>query len=144
MKTQNILLAIESSKELSKAIQKNSHYSNEQFISDAKRYLLAIKKGTMINSIGSVSSSGMSRTIKFLAPEYNKYSKRYQYCNFFAFFKALGFNEARSKDHYFSIGGCGMDMIFHTNYTIVHRLHRLGFINKKQCDILAQQTPSTI
>jgi hypothetical protein len=144
MKTQKIIAAIESSKELSKAIKSSSYYSNEQFISDAKRYIQAINKGTMINSIGSVSNSGMSRTIKFLAPEYNKYTKRYQYCNFFAFFKALGFNEARSKEHYFSIGGCGMDMIFHTNYTIIHRLHRLGFITKKPCDFLAQQTPQTI
>jgi hypothetical protein len=144
MKTQTVLNAINNDKQLLKAINQNSYYSPEQFISDAKRYLLAIKKGIMINSIGSVSSSGMSRTIKFLAPEYNKYSKRYQYCNFYAFFKALGFNEARGKEHYFSIGGCGMDMIFHTNYTIIHKLHRLGFITKKQCDFLAQQTPQTI
>jgi hypothetical protein len=59
-------------------------------------------------------------------------------------FTILGFTKSRSNDFYFSIGGCGMDMIFHTNYTIIHRLHRLGFINKKQCDFLAQQTPTTI
>lgn len=143
MKTQTVLTAINNDKQLLKAINQNS-YSTDRFISDAKRYLNAIKKGTMINSIGSVSSSGMSRTIKFLAPEYNKYTKRYQYCNFFQFFKALGFSEARGKEHYFLIGGCGMDMIFHTNYTIIHKLHRLGFINKRQCDFLAQQTPQTI
>jgi hypothetical protein len=144
MKTQKIITAINNNKELLKGIAKVNHYSIEQFVNDAKRYIKAINKGMMVNSIGSVSSSGMSRTIKFVAPEYNKYTKRYQYCNFFAFFKALGFNEARSKDGYFNIGGCGMDMIFHTNYTIIHKLYRLGFINKKQCDFLAQQTPTTI
>ena len=144
MKTQTVLKAINNDKQILKSIEKLNHYSIEQFVSDAKRYIKAIKSGTMINSIGSVSSSGMSRTIKFVAPEYNKYIKRYQYCNFYAFFKVLGYSEARSKDHYFSIGGCGMDMIFHTNYTNIHKLHRLGFINKKQCDFLAQQTPTTI
>lgn len=140
----NLIQRIESDKELIKNISKVGYYSPEQFVNDAKRYIKAIKEGRMINVIGSVSSSGMSRTIKFAAPEMNKYSKRMQYCNFFCLFKALGYNEARSKDGYFSIGGCGMDMIFNTNYTIIHRLHRLGFISKKVCSHLAQQTPTTL
>ena len=45
---------------------------------------------------------------------------------------------------YFTIGGCGMDMIFHTNYTIIHRLYKLGFMTKKECEKLCQMTPSII
>jgi hypothetical protein len=97
----------------------------------------------MCCSIGSVSSSGMSRTIKFLAPEKNIKRGEYQYLNFFAFFRILGYTPVKDS-HYFRINGCGMDMVFHTNYSIIHKLHRLGFITKKQCEQLAQATPQVI
>lgn len=127
-----------------KVINNGSYYSVESFIDSAERYIKAIQETRVICSIGSVSSSGMSRTIKFLAPEKRTHNKTYGYLNFFSMFKILGFTEARSKNGYFSIGGCGMDMIFHTNYTIIHKLHRLGFIDKKTCDSLAQNTPTVI
>ena len=96
----------------------------------------------MINSIDSVSSSGMSRTIKFLSCEKSK--TNFYYRNYFGFFLALGYTPKNDRSNYFRISGCGMDMIFHTNYTIIHRLTRLGFLTKKECSILAQKTPSTI
>ena len=132
-------------KELMSGINKMSHYTVEQFSNDASRYVKAIAEGRVICSIGSVSNSGMSRTIKFLAPEKSKYDKktRFYYSNFFAMFKALGFSPVKDSD-YFRINGCGMDMIFHTNYSIMHRFERLGIITKKQCEGLAQQTPSVI
>lgn len=133
---------IKGNKEISKALSSESYYSKDQFIKDGIRYIKAIQERRIICSIGSVSASGMSRTIKFLAPEKGKYG--YSYLNFFAFMRALGYTPANKNDHYFRIGGCGMDMIFHTNYTIIHRLQRLGFINKKQCSSLAQETPQTI
>lgn len=129
-------------KDIQKNISKLRYYSADQFAADAVRYIAAIKSRRMICNIGSVSSSGMSRTIKFLAPEKNTKLKNYSYLNFFCMFKALGYTESRSKDHYFTISGCGMDMIFHTNYTIIHRLHRLGFISKTECSRLAQETPT--
>ena len=58
--------------------------------------------------------------------------------------KTLGFSPANKNSNYFRIYGCGMDMIFHTNYTIIHKLARLGFLNKKECESLAQNTPQTI
>jgi len=138
-----IITNIELNKDIQKAIKQLSHYSTEQFINDANRYLLAIEQGRMINSIGSVSASGMSRNIKFLSCEKHSNEDRYQYYNFYCLFVALGFRKAK-KDHYFNINGCGMDMIFHTNYTIVHDLFRLGFIDKAKCEVLAQMTPTTI
>ena len=122
-----------------------ANYYEDDFIRDAKRYIQAIKENRVICNIESVSASGMSRNIKFLECKKNTYHKNYyNWLNFFAFFKVLGYTESRKKDNCFSISGCGMDMIFHTNYSIIHRLHRLGFINKKQCDKLAQNTPTII
>jgi hypothetical protein len=122
---------------------KLNYYNIDNFISDSKEYISAIREGRMINSIGSVSGSGMSRTIKFLACYKNRERKQYYYRNFFAFFKSLDFSPVKDSD-YFRINGCGMDMIFHTNYTIIHRLKRIGFITKKQCERLSQMTPNTI
>ena len=124
----------------------NWNLSNDVFINHAKRYIKAIKEGRMICSIDSVSSSGMSRTIKFLeigkVKTYDK-ETRYSLSNFYQFFEALEYSKAKN-DGYFRIGGCGMDMIFHTNYSIINKLGRLGFMDKKACDTLAQRTPPIV
>lgn len=112
------------------------------FIQSAKRYIKAIKQGRVICNIESVSASGMSRTLKFL--ECNGSIKSgFNYLNFWKLFKDLGFSQGRNTNA-FRIGGCGMDMVFHTNYTIIHNLHQLGFLTKKECDLLAQKTPPVI
>lgn len=107
-------------------------------------YINAIREGRMICSIGSVSKSGMSRTIKFLSCEKDKYQDGFYYRNYFLMFKALGFRGSRIGDGYFTIKGAGMDMIFHTNYTIIHAFKGLGLINDEDCKTLAQQTPTVI
>jgi hypothetical protein len=126
-----------------KAYNKKNNYPMERntFIDHALRYIYAIRQGRMICSIGSVSKSGMSRTIKFL--EMSKGENRHFLYNFYQFFDSLGYTKIKDSD-YFRIGGCGMDMIFHTNYTIMHDLRRLGFINKEECDTLAQATPHIV
>ena len=138
-----IIKAIGSDKDLTKRLSKEQHYSTEQFIRDAKRYIKAIKERRVICSIGSVSRSGMSRTIKLIAPEKSKHDRGYYYLNFFAFMRVLGYTPA-GNTHYFRINGCGMDMIFDTNYTIIHRLHRLKLVNKKECEKLAQMKLAVI
>lgn len=143
-KLERISNKIDNDKELSKAINKEAWYFKDQFINDGLRYVRAIKENRMICNIASVSNSGMSRTIKFLAPEKNKTRGDFQYFNYFSFMRVLGFKEANSHDHYFRISGCGMDMIFHTNYTIIHKLASLGFISDKECRSLAQNTPTVI
>ena len=141
-KLDKIISLINSNKELTKKITNEEYYHFDQFINDANRYIKAIKERRMICSIGSVSSSGMSRTIKFLACEKNTHG--YNYLNYFAFFTILGYSPVGRYGNYFRIGGCGTDMIFHTNYTIIHKLYHLGFINKKQCESFAQMTPQVI
>jgi len=140
MKADKIKSNIEANKELYSAIIKQ--YSVDTFMDDCKRYISAIKQGRMICNIESVSRSGMSRNIKFL--ECSKSSSGFRYYNFYSIFKALGFTDVKGYQGLFKIHGCGMDMVFHTNYTIIHKLHRLGFITKKECDKLAQLTPQII
>jgi len=116
------------------------YFSIEQFEGDIKRYIKAIKERRMICVIHSVSNSGMSRNLSFFATEKGKHG--FWIGNFYSLFVKLGFSPAKSEG--FKIGGCGMDMVFHTNYTIIHKLHRAGYITKKQCDVLAQNTPTCL
>ncbi len=133
-KIERITKKIEANKELMKSINNISYFSVETFIEHALDYISAIKDKRMFCVIDSVSASGMSRVIHF-----HSWSKCY-YRNYWSMFKALGFSEI-SNSGAFRISGCGMDMIFHTNYTNMHNLQRLGFISKKQCESLAQLTP---
>jgi len=144
-KLERIAKNVEENKDIQKSLKANEHYSTENFIKDAFQYIKAIKEGRMINSIGSVSSSGMSRTISFMSCEKSNYKggTGYTYRQYYALFKVLGYSP-KDNNGYFRIHGAGMDMIFHTNYSIIHTLRRLGFINKKQCESFAQMTPSTI
>jgi hypothetical protein len=128
-----------------KAIANEEYYDVNDFIDDGMRYIKAIKEGRMIVSIGSVSQSGMSRTMKFLSCEKNKYYKgHHNYTNYWMFFRLLGYSKDRSNNRYFRIHGCGMDMVFDTNYNNIHNLCRLGFIDKKTCAKLAQETPPVV
>ena len=129
-------------KEIVKLLEKVGHYTVEDFVRDAKIYIKAIKERRMLCIIHKVASSGMSRTISFHSCQH--YKTGYGYRQYWCLFKSLGYTEARGNRDAFSIGGCGMDMIFHTNYTIIHRLYRLGFLNKKQCATLAQATPTVL
>lgn len=132
------LANIESSKEIQSKMKGLKYYENANFLSDAKQYVKAIKNGSMFCVIQSVSNSGMSRVINFYSSAKSK-DGRFYYRNYNCFFIALGYTETKEG---FRISGCGMDMIFHTNYSIIHSLFRLGIINKKQCSQLAQNTPN--
>ena len=144
-KQEKIQEKILKNKELVKNINSLNYYSISQFIRDCERYIKAIKEGRIIVNVASVSSSGMSRRLKFLACERARRIKevKYNYCNYNCFFNSLGY-KTRNTDFSFNVSGCGMDMIFATNYDIIHSLYNLGFINKKQCNRLAQMTPSCI
>lgn len=105
------------------------------FEEDAKRWVKAIKDRRMGCVIKSVSRSGMSRVFYFFESRKNGFS------SFYSFLNAMGYNHSNGGEGV-KVNGCGMDMVFHVNYTICHRLHRYSIITKKSCDHLAQQTPS--
>ena len=115
----------------------------ESFIDHSKDYIKAIKSGRMLCVITSVARSGMSRRMKFLSCE--DYGKgKYSYRQYVSLFYALGYGGFKSSDESFRISGCGMDMVFHTNYCNIHDFKRLGIINDVQCRKLAQMTPTLL
>ena len=137
---------VKDSKELREVLKEGSRnyfqeWTKEDLEQNAVRYLKAIKENRMLCTIPHVSKSGMSRVIKFT--ECSKGKTRYNFLNFNMLFLALGYKRNKNHEGY-NISGCGMDMIFHTNYSIIHKLCRLGFINKKECEVLAQATPTVL
>lgn len=132
---------MKTTKELEKAIAKVSYYDLEQFEKDALTYIKAIKEGRMMCSIHSVAKSGMSRVISFHSCEHYTNQNRYAYRQYISLFLALGYTESGNG---FRVGGCGMNMIFHTNYSIMHDLCRLELITKEECEHLCQQTPTVL
>lgn len=139
--------SIHADKELLKRVNK-SYYVNEQnsithFIRDVRTYIKAIEEGRMLCIIRSVSKSGMSRVIKFNSSEKGK-ERKYWFRQYCALFDALGYTPAKNDRDAYRIGGCGMDMVFHTNYSNMHKFERLGFITKEECGKLAQMTPTVL
>lgn len=127
-------------REVLKRIEANEYYSIERFEEDAKRYIKAIKENRVICNIASVSSSGMSRRLSFL--EFGVKNKRGYQMTFYSFLNCLGYKV--DNNNTFRVDGCGMDMVFHTNYSIIRDLFNMGFINEKTCKVLEQKTPSCI
>ena len=129
-------MSIKLSAEVQKNITKESYYSETDFVNDAKAYIAAVKSGRiLLYTVTSVSKSGMSRNISVKSFE-GKMTEGY-YRNYIGFLRALGY-----KIDFFGsvkIPGCGMNMLFATNHNIIHTLHRMGFMTKKVCAVLAQK-----
>lgn len=126
-------------KELQKNIDTLAYYSLEQFEQDAREYVAAIKQRRMLCRIHSVSASGMSRTISFHSCEIGKNGDGW-FRQYYCLFVALGFTRVKDEQ-YFRINGCGMDMVFDTNYRIIRMLWRLGYVEQSEVDGLSQMTP---
>jgi len=129
------------SKEVLKSISKNEYYNEDSFIKDVLQYIEAIKEGRVIVSIVSVSKSGMSRKMKFLAYQKHKDNDTGYYRQFNSMFEVLGW---KIKDYCLKVDGCGMDMVFHVNYSVMHNFKRIGLISEDECGKLAQQTPTSM
>lgn len=140
--TEKIIENLNNDKRYLKNINTLNYYSNDQFIADAKKYISAIKQGRMLCNIGSVSSSGMSRTMSFKSCERSK-EGHYFYRNYVCLFICLDWGK-EDKYGYFRISGCGINMVFHVNYTIIHQLYRYGFLTKVECEKLSQMRPPVL
>jgi len=129
--------------QLQKLIKKSkiSFYDVEDFKQQGKEYFKAIREGRVVCFV-EPTASGCSRHIKFLACEKNRNQPGYRYRNFYALMKVMGFAQSRKYNDSFLISGCGMDMVFHTNYTMINDLKYYGVIrNTKEAE---QQTPTVI
>jgi len=138
MKTNKITI----SQEVTKNIKTLNYYEPENFINDVKSYIKAIKERRMLWVIKSGSASGMSRTLKFNACEGSK--GNFNYRQYSCLFIALGYKESKSNNCAFIVNGCGMDMVFNTNYNNIHDFKRMGFITDTECRELAQMTPTVL
>jgi hypothetical protein len=121
--------AIKADEQLVKAIDKVRFYDVDMFISDADEYINAIRH------------KGMTRNISFHSV--SKYQSDYHFRQYYALFLSLGYTLSSKSRNSFKIYGCGMDMIFDTNYSIIRNLHALGFISDSDCNVLCQMTPIT-
>jgi len=110
----------------------------KEFVDTAKRYIKAVEERRLVATIGKVAPSGLSRTIKFVEVQKNVGT-----LNFYVFFKTLGFEQVKNSN-YFRVHGCGMDMIFDTNYKIVMRLKNCNIIKEKTANKLINKSLTTI
>jgi hypothetical protein len=141
-----VISNINANKNLLKSINQ-SFYGNDlnekiqMFIDNANRYIKATKESRMFCVIHHISKSGMSRDLSFFEHTFDAKHKQGNINTFHVLFLALGYKEASGGfGQGFKINGCGMDMVFHTNYTIIHQLNNLGF--NMNCAVLSQNTPS--
>lgn len=123
-------------KEMIERLESNKYYSKEDFINDCKTYIKALKSGRLQYRVTSVSKSGMSRDILISSFE-GSMTKGY-YRNYTSMLEILGFNFTSKYSSEIRVKGCGMNMLFDTNYNIIHTFKYVNLINKKQCETLSQ------
>ena len=122
--------------EMIKRIENNKYYSNEDFINDCKTYIKALKSRRLQYMVTNVSKSGMSRDILISSFE-GSMTKGY-YRNYASMLEVLGFSFVPKYLSEIRVKGCGMNMLFATNYNIIHTFKNINLISKKQCEILSQ------
>ena len=136
IKKDNKMQKINLTNDMAKRIESNEYYSKEDFIKDCQTYIKALKSGRLQYRVTSVSKSGMSRDILISSFE-GSMAKGY-YRNYVSMLEMLGFNFASKYASEIKVKGCGMNMLFATNYNIIHTFKNIGLISKKQCETLAQ------
>lgn len=115
----------------------------QRFEREAKQYIRAIEQNRVICFIHSVSHSGMTRRMTFMECKLNTGYAKYSYTKLNQFISvAAGY--PLSWNHELIIGGCGMDMVYNTNYTTISVLQRIGYLSKKRAEKLAQLTPTSV
>lgn len=123
------------SKEILNNLKKNEYYNEEDFIYDCKVYIKALKSGRLQYTVTNVSKSGISRDINIQSYE-GTMAKGY-YRQYTGLTDALGYKRSGWAD--IRVGGCGMNMLFATNYNIIHDFKRMGLISDKECKTLSQK-----
>lgn len=99
---------------------------------NAERFITALKEERILCSVQSVSKSGISKVIAFR--EIVKCGKKFTIPQFDWFLEQLGYT---AKNNGISVGGSGMDMIFHTLNSGAGTLKANGFKVPENYTILA-------
>ena len=117
-----------------KRIEANKYYNQEDFVKDCKTYIKAVQANRALFRVTHVSTSGMSRNISITSFE-GKMSKGY-FRQYASMLEVMGFNLTNRFE--VKASGCGMDMVWNTNYNIVNMIKSYGIITKKTSEKVSQ------
>lgn len=140
-KIERIKKNISENKSIMTRLKANKYYSLDDLIKDIRCYIAALKAGRLQYSVLSISRSGMCRNITIQSCERSTWDHktRYYYRQYNNLLEILGYSIVRGYTDVIRVGGCGMDMLFATNYSLIHTFARMGFISKKECSVLCQK-----
>ena len=130
---QNITL----SKETEKRLSKEEYYTKEMLLDDIQDYIKALKEGRLQYIVMNVSSNGMNRTIFIQSCEQSKTNNSFYFRQYSRMFEML--NYKLDKDYNIRVSGCGMNMLFATNYYLIQTFKSMNIISAAEADILAQK-----
>ena len=130
---QNITL----SKDTEKRLLKEEYYTKEMLLNDIQDYIKALKEGRLQYLVMNVSSNGMSRSILIQSCEQNKTNNSFYFRQYSRMFEML--NYKLDKNYNIKVVGCGMNMLFATNYYLIHTFKSMNIISTAEADILAQK-----
>ena len=100
-------------------------------------FIKALQENRVLCVVRHVSKSGMTRHFSYIQSHKNG-----GFASYPSLWEGMGFK--LSKDYDVIAGGCGMDMNFHTIYSLVHGFYNNGWISKKAFEKLSQMTPTVI
>ena len=130
---QNITL----SKETEKRLSKEEYYTKEMLLDDIQDYIKALKEGRLQYLVMNVSQSGMNRNILIQSCEQNKTNNNFYFRQYSRMFEML--NYKLDKDYNIRVSGCGMNMLFATNYYLIQTFKSMNIISESEANILAQK-----
>ena len=130
---QNITL----SKDIEKRLSKEEYYTKEMLLDDIQDYIKALKEGRLQYLVIKVSPNGMSRNILIQSCEQNKTNNNFYFRQYSRMFEML--NYKLDKDYNIRVSGCGMNMLFATNYYLIQTFKSMNIISDSEADILAQK-----
>ena len=130
---QNITL----SKETEKRLSKEEYYTKEMLLNDIQDYIKALKEGRLQYIVMNVSSNGMNRNILIQSCEQNKINNNFYFRQYSRMFEML--NYKLDKNYNVKVSGCGMNMLFATNYYLIHTFKNMNIISESEAEILAQK-----
>lgn len=124
-------------KDIEKKLSKEEYYSKEMLLNDIQDYIKALKEGRLQYLVRNVSQSGMSRTILIQSCEQSKTNNSFYFRQYSRMFEML--NYKLDKDYNIRVSGCGMNMLFATNYYLIQMFKSMNIITDAEAKILAQK-----
>ena len=130
---QNITL----SKETEKRLSKEEYYTKEMLLNDIQDYIKALKDGRLQYLVMNVSQSGMNRNILIQSCEQSKTNNSFYFRQYSRMFEML--NYKLDKNYNIKVVGCGMNMLFATNYYLIQTFKSMNIVSENEANILAQK-----